>query len=184
MKYLSDFRNQEVVKNLSGRMREIAEKIGREVKFMEVCGTHAMSVLRFGIKQLIPSGVHLLSGPGCPVCVTPSAYIDVACRYVRENFLVATFGDMMKVPGSFSSLLKEKSSGGKVKVVYSPVDALKLAFSLPQEKVVFLGIGFETTAPAVAASIVMAKEQKLSNFTVLCGHKLIPPAMKQLLESG
>jgi len=142
-----------------------------------------MAILRFGIKQLIPSNIKLISGPGCPVCVTPDQYIDMACEYARRGFLIVTFGDMMRVPGTGGSLGEEKSRGRKVKVVYSSVDALRLARSFSEEKVVFLGIGFETTAPTVAASICMAKEEGVKNFMVLCGHKLIPPAMKALVEN-
>jgi len=183
MKYISEFRDQRLVKVVIDRIKQLAEDIGREVRLMEVCGTHAMAILRFGIREIIPPNVKLISGPGCPVCVTPNQYIDIACGYARKGFLVLTFGDMMKVPGSESSLLEEKSKGRKVKIVYSPLDALKLAKSHPEEKVVFLGIGFETTAPTVAVSVSMAKKEQVNNFMVLCGHKLIPPAMKALLKA-
>ncbi|MBE0478511.1 hydrogenase formation protein HypD [Candidatus Aerophobetes bacterium] len=183
MKYISEFREKKLVEHISRKIERIAQDVGRKVKLMEVCGTHAMAILKFGIRQLIPLSVKLLSGPGCPVCVTPNLYIDTACAYARKGFLIATFGDMMKVPGSDGSLSEEKSKGGKVKVVYSSMDALKLAASFPEERVVFLGIGFETTAPTVAASISLARQQNIKNFMVLCGHKLIPPAMKALVEA-
>ena len=184
MRYVSEFREYKLVEGITQRIARIARKLAREIRLMEVCGTHAMAILRYGIKELIPPNIKLLSGPGCPVCVTPDEYIDKACAYAREGFLIATFGDMIKVPGSKGSLLEEKSRGRKIKVVYSAMDALKLAKSSPEEKVIFLGIGFETTAPTVAASISVAKEEGIANFMVLCGHKLIPPAMKALLEDG
>jgi len=183
MRYISEFRNQDLARRLAQRIERIASTIKRQVRLMEVCGTHAMSILKFGIKEIIPSNVKLVSGPGCPVCVTPESYIDLACLYMKEGFLIATFGDMVKVPGSNTSLAEEKSKGGKLSVVYSPVDALKLAKKLPEEKVVFLAIGFETTSPAVAATVLAAKEENVENFTILCGHKLIPPAMKALVEN-
>jgi len=183
MRYVSEFRDQKLAKRITRRIEQLAREVGREVRLMEVCGTHAMAILRFGIKQLIPSNIKLISGPGCPVCVTPDQYIDMACEYARRGFLIVTFGDMMRVPGTGGSLGEEKSRGRKVKVVYSSVDALRLARSFSEEKVVFLGIGFETTAPTVAASICMAKEEGVKNFMVLCGHKLIPPAMKALVEN-
>jgi len=184
MKYISEFRQPKLVEKIVQRIKRIAQNLEREIKLMEVCGTHAMMILRYGIKQLLPANIKLISGPGCPVCVTPDLYIDKACTYARKGFLIATFGDMMRVPGSNGSLIEEKSKGGKIKVVYSPVDALKLAESFPEEKVVFLGIGFETTAPTVAASVAIAKERKISNYMVLSGHKLIPPAMKALVQGG
>ena len=184
MRYVSEFRDYKLVEGITQRIARIARRLAREIRLMEVCGTHAMAILRYGIKELIPPNIKLLSGPGCPVCVTPDEYIDKACAYAREGFLIATFGDMIKVPGSKGSLLEEKSRGRKIKVVYSAMDALKLAKSSPEEKVIFLGIGFETTAPTVAASISVAKEEGIANFMVLCGHKLIPPAMKALLEDG
>jgi len=184
MRYISEFRDQGLADRIAHRIARIAKDVGRKIRLMEVCGTHAMAILRYGIKELIPPNIKLLSGPGCPVCVTPDEYIDKACAYARKGFLVATFGDMMRVPGSKGNLIEEKSRGRKVKVVYSALDALKLAKSLPEEKIIFLGIGFETTAPTVAASISIAKEEGIGNFMVLCGHKLIPPAMKALLEEG
>ena len=183
MKYISEFRDHRLARKIAFRISRIARSIDREIRLMEVCGTHALAILKFAIKELLPPNINLVSGPGCPVCVTPNQYIDKACIYMQRGFLVTTFGDMMRVPGSQSSLVREKSRGGKVKIVYSPVDALRIAKSYPQEKVIFLGIGFETTAPTVAASILMAEEDGIKNFMVLCGHKLIPPAMKTLVEN-
>jgi len=184
MKYISEFREQKLVEKIAGKITRIADRLKREIKLMQVCGTHGMAILRYGIKELLPSWIKLISGPGCPVCVTPEEYIDRACAYAREGFLITTFGDMMRVPGSNSSLARERSRGGKIKVVYSTREALDLARSCPGEKVVLLGIGFETTAPTVAASLFLAQKKKITNYMVLSGHKLIPPAMKALVEDG
>lgn len=182
MRYISEFREPKLVRKIVQRIEKVAQSLDREVKLMEVCGTHAMMILRYGIKDLLPPHVNLISGPGCPVCVTPNQYIDKARIYAREGFLIATFGDMMKVPGSRGSLSGEKSRGAKIKVVYSPLDALRLAESSPGQKVIFLGVGFETTAPTIAASLSLARERGIRNYMVLSGHKLIPPAMRILVE--
>lgn len=184
MKYLSEFRAQNLVQRIVEQINRVSKKIKREVKLMEVCGTHAMAILRYGIKELLPPQIKLISGPGCPVCVTPDHYIDKACMYARQGFLITTFGDMMKVPGSISSLIQERSKGGKINVVYSTIEALHLARSNPKEKVLFLGIGFETTIPTVAASVLLAEEEGICNYMILSGHKLIPPAMKALVKDG
>jgi len=160
------------------------EDIDKEISLMEVCGTHTMAVFRYGIKELLPQKLHLLSGPGCPVCVTANDYIDKAIAYARqEKVILVTFGDMMKVPGSSSSLAQEASEGAQIKVVYSSLEAIEIARRNPNYRIIFLGIGFETTAPTVAASILMASEEKISNYLVLSGHKIMPPAMKSLVEN-
>jgi len=150
------------------------------VNFMEVCGTHTMAVERFGIRKMLPENVKLISGPGCPVCVTPKKYIDKAIAFAElRDVMIISFGDMLKVPGSYSSLLRQKPKGG-VMLVYSALDAVGIAEKNPDKKIVFLGIGFETTAPTVAASIKYAKNKKLKNFFVYSGHKIMPPAMELL----
>jgi len=153
--------------------------------FMEVCGTHTMAIHRHGLPTLLPPGIRLLSGPGCPVCVSPNSFIDRSLAYARQpgRFIVATFGDMMKVPGSSSSLAREKARGGEVKVVYSPLDALDLARDNPGREVVFLGVGFETTAPTIAVAVMEAGKRNLDNFSVLCALKTIPNALRALLSS-
>ena len=183
MKYISEFREQKIAEKIAGKIAKVAKSINREVRLMQVCGTHGMAILRYGIKDLLPQNIKLISGPGCPVCVTPDQYIDKAITYVRKGFVVTSFGDMVKVPGSESTLSREKSRGGKVKVVYSTMEAIKLARSSPKQKIIFLGIGFETTAPTVAASISISKREKINNYMVLSGNKLIPPAMRALVES-
>lgn len=182
MKYVDEFRNKEICQSLAKEISEIAD--GRDATLMEVCGTHTMAISRYGIKSLLPPNIRLLSGPGCPVCVTPNSDIDRAIAYSKKNGTgIATFGDMVKVPGSSSSLSKEKSIGRDVRVVYSSTDAVRLALENPEKRVIFLGVGFETTAPTVAAYIKDAKDRGLKNYFVLSMHKLIPPALKALLDS-
>ena len=155
------------------------------LRFMEVCGTHTVSIFRSGLRSLLPKGITHLSGPGCPVCVTHDREI-AACMQLaqRDDVLIATFGDLMRVPGPGGKSLKQaKAEGAGVEVVYSPLDALALAQKLPDRTVVFLGVGFETTAPAVAATVQMAQNRGLRNFAVLSFHKLVPPALKLLLDS-
>lgn len=150
----------------------------KTIKLMEVCGSHTMAIAKFGIKQMLPENVELISGPGCPVCVTPNLMIDKMIALSKlPDITIATFGDMMRVPGSTSSLLDEKANGANIQVVYSPLDALKLA-QKSESDVVFLGVGFETTAPTVAATIVRAKNLGLKNFSVLCAHKNMPGALE------
>jgi len=143
-----------------------------------------MAIFRYGLRTLLPPNIRLLSGPGCPVCVTPNRYIDQAIAYVRESHVIlTTFGDMMKVPGSSSSLDKERAGGHDVRVVYSTLQALKIAVDNPGRRVIFLGVGFETTSPTVAASMVKAEKEGIDNYLVLCAHKLIPPAMEALVST-
>ena len=182
MKYLDEFRDLELAKKLARKIKEVAGK--GKIQLMEVCGTHTMSISKFGIKSLLPENIRLISGPGCPVCVTPNPYLDRALSLsLAPNVLVATFGDMLRVPGSSRSLEQARASGGKVKMVYSPMDALKLAQENPGTKVVFLAVGFETTSPGIAATIMQAEKSNTENFFVLVGHKLIPPSMKALVEN-
>lgn len=160
-----------------------ARTIGRAVQLMEVCGTHTVTAFRSGLRQLLPANVKLISGPGCPVCVTDTNFIDAAielCR--RPDVTVTTFGDLVRVPGSESSLERERAAGAQARVVYSPTDALALARQNPQRQVVFLGVGFETTAPAVAWTIQEADRSGVTNFSVLTAHKTMPHAMEALLK--
>ena len=151
---------------------------------MEVCGTHTMAIARSGIKKFLPDTVELISGPGCPVCVTSQRDIDRAVKIARiKDVIMTTFGDMMRVPGTTSSLDKEKTKGQDIRVVYSTRDALKIAIDNPDKKVVFLGVGFETTAPTISSALKEAKTKTIRNFYVLSAHKLIPPAMRFLAQS-
>jgi len=149
---------------------------------MEVCGTHTVSIFRSGIRSVLPETIALLSGPGCPVCVTDQAEIDAFIELARQkDVIVATFGDLMRVPGTDSSLQRERAEGRDIRIVYSTVDALAIAAKHPDRQVVFLGIGFETTAPTVAAAIVSAAQARLGNFSVLSAHKTVPPALEALM---
>jgi hydrogenase expression/formation protein HypD len=173
------------VKTLVQAIKQRATRIGRPVKLMEVCGTHTMVAFRTGLRQLLPESVQLLSGPGCPVCVTDTNYIDAAIALARRpGVILATFGDLMRVPGSESSLEQERAAGADVRVVYSPTDAVALAREQHGASVVFLGVGFETTAPTVAASIMQAVREDIRTYTVLCAHKTMPRAMEALLAAG
>ncbi len=158
-----------------------AFQFDRLVKIMEVCGTHTVSIHRYGIQKLLPGNVKLVSGPGCPVCVTPGTYIDEAVFLARQGFLIATFGDMIRVPGSFSSLEKERAQGHDIKIVYSPLDVLKLA-ETSKKDVVFLAVGFETTIPGIAVTVMQAKERGIGNFYLLTAHRVVPPAMTALVR--
>ena len=181
MKYIDEFRNLDIAGRISGLIKEEAKGLG-DMNFMEVCGTHTMAVERFGIRRMLPENVRLISGPGCPVCVTPKNYIDKAIALTSmENVIVFSFGDMLKVPGTNSSLFKQKSRG-KVRIVYSALDAALFAEKNKDKKIVFLGIGFETTAPTVAVTVKYAKKKKLKNFFIYSGHKVMPPAMKLLAK--
>jgi hydrogenase expression/formation protein HypD len=173
-----------ITRILTEKIRETAAKIKKKVTLMEVCGTHTVAIFRSGIKSILPEKVKLISGPGCPVCVTPNNYLDRAIALSRlDDTILCTFGDMMKVPGSSSSLEKEKTGGKDIRIVYSTLDALKIAQENPDKKIVFLGVGFETTAPTVAVSLKEAKRKKVRNFYVLSAHKLVPPALRFLAES-
>jgi hydrogenase expression/formation protein HypD len=183
MKHLDEYRDKDAALAISKMIaREAAD---RPMTVMEVCGTHTMAIARFGIRDLIPKNIDLISGPGCPVCVTPNEYMDHAIALCREkNLTVCTFGDMMKVPGSTSSLEAERGRGADVRIVYSTLDALEIARRDAAREVVFLGIGFETTAPTIAASIKMAAGAGVKNYSVLCAAKVVPPALVALMDAG
>jgi len=154
------------------------------ISIMEVCGTHTMSIFKHGIRSLLPDALKLMSGPGCPVCVTPQSDIERFILAARQkNVIVASFGDLFRVPGNHSSLLKERSQGCDVRVVYSPMDALTLAAETPDRTVIFLAVGFETTAPAVAATIITAQSQNIHNFCILSAHRCVVPALEKLINS-
>ncbi len=152
---------------------------------MEVCGGHTMAIHRFGLASLLPPTIHLISGPGCPVCVSSQHFIDTAMAYSKlPGVIITTYGDLIRVPGSSTSLEKERANGSDVRIVYSVLDAIEIAKLNPEKKVIFLGIGFETTAPLTAAGIVQAKKDGVQNFFVLSAHKIMPPVMKALVEEG
>lgn len=179
MKYVDEFRSPELIQRLAQAIHQEAN--GQEMVLMEVCGTHTMNIARFGLRELLPKSIRLISGPGCPVCVTPHRIMDHAIALSRkEEVILAIFGDMLRVPGSSSSLEKERSQGADVRVVSSTLDALRLAQKNPHKKVVFVGVGFETTAPTVAVSILEAHRSGVTNYYVLSAHKVMPPALRFL----
>jgi hydrogenase expression/formation protein HypD len=166
------------------RIEELAGRINRPVRIMEVCGTHTHAIGRGGLRALLPPNIELVSGPGCPVCVTSQRDIERMILLAAKPVTVCTFGDMIRVPGRHSTLEQERSGGADVRVVYSPLDALDLARSDPKRDVVFLAVGFETTTPGVASVILKARKNGLRNFTIYAAHKLIVPAMEAVLDSG
>ncbi len=184
MKFVDEFRDPSIARSIIRQIDVATEKTGRSICLMEVCGTHTMSIFRNGIKTVLPPAINLLSGPGCPVCVTPSVYIDhsIALSCQVDNLVLCTFSDMLNVPGSISCLSSVRAGGRDIRDVYSPLDALKIAVQNPDRQIVFMAVGFETTSPAIAATVMEAKESGLSNFSILTAHKLIPPAMKLLVE--
>lgn len=175
------------------QQREIVEKAKKAIEtlnpgipfnIMEVCGSHTMAISKFGLRQILPKNIRLISGPGCPVCVTAQNEIDAVIELSNKNIVIATFGDLIRVPGNKSSLQKERAKGKEVRVFYSPLDALKYAEENPQKEVVFIGIGFETTVPTVALTIKEAKERKIKNYSVYSLHKTMPEALRALLVGG
>jgi len=181
VKFVDEFRNKEIAQ---GVIRRIFEVSTRPVHLMEVCGTHTVSFFRHGIREMLPKHIRLLSGPGCPVCVTPNQDIDLAIALSRrDDVLLATFGDMMRVPGSTSSLQKEKAEGRSIGIVYSPLELLRLAKEHPEKKIVFLAVGFETTSPAIAMTVLQAHHEEIRNLYFLNSQKRVPPALRALLQS-
>ena len=164
--------------------QNLAGRLGRPLRIMEVCGTHTMAIARAGFKQLLADSIELRSGPGCPVCVTDRRDIDriIALAATGQDLVVATFGDMLRVPGTGSSLERERAQGALVEIFYSPADAVKYAADNPRRQVVFVGVGFETTAPSVALSVAMARDRGLTNYSVFPIHKTVPLILRQLLE--
>ncbi len=187
MDLLSAFSDPELCKGLLRRLETaMSGNGGRRMRFMEVCGTHTVAIFQSGLKSLLPAGVEHVSGPGCPVCVTHDAEIALCQELAgRDKIILATFGDMLRVPGPDGGTLKHaRAAGAKVEMVYSPLDALRLAEENTEYNVVFLGIGFETTAPAVAGALLTAARKNIDNFMVLSFHKLVPPALRALLAGG
>ncbi len=182
MKFIDEYRNKDLVRKLIDNIHATSKK---NISLMEVCGGHTMSIQKFGIPALLPSNIRLISGPGCPVCVSGKKFIDQAIFYAQENNkIIATLGDLVRVPGSSSSLEKTKASGADIRIVYSPLHALQIAKDNPHKQVIFLGIGFETTAPTSAATVQMANAQQINNFYLFSSHKIMPPAMAALIDEG
>jgi hydrogenase expression/formation protein HypD len=182
MKYVDEYRDIELVKKLT---ELIYRSVRRNYIFMEVCGGHTAAIHRFGIPSMLPDNVKLISGPGCPVCVTGTDYIDKAIAYSQmDGIILTTFGDMIRVPGSVSSLEKENGAGSDIRVVVSALEALEIARLNHEKKVVFLGIGFETTSPGSAVTIKLAEHEHIDNFFILSAHKIMPPAMETIIAEG
>jgi hydrogenase expression/formation protein HypD len=181
MKYIDEYRNEADAQKF---IRAIEQQVTRPWTIMEICGGQTHTIIKFGIDRLLPEEVTLVHGPGCPVCVTPLELIDKALAIARRPEVIFTsFGDMLRVPGSETDLLSVKAQGGDVRMVYSPLDAVKLAQQNPDRQVVFFAVGFETTAPANAMAVWQAKQMGVANFSILCSHVLVPPAMEALLSS-
>ncbi len=179
MKYIDEYRDAEAVRRFA---HAIARITTREWTLMEICGGQTHAIVKFGVDELLPEQIHLLHGPGCPVCVTPVELIDKAVEIAaRPDVIFASFGDMLRVPGTRGDLLSAKSRGGDVRIVYSPLDALKLAQANPARQVVFFAVGFETTAPANAMAVYQAAQQEVKNFSILVSHVLVPPAIEAIL---
>jgi hydrogenase expression/formation protein HypD len=180
LQYLDEYRDPEISREILERIKTASR---RKIRLMEVCGTHTVSIFRNGIRSLLPQTISLLSGPGCPVCVTAQNEIDAFVELSRrDDVIITTFGDLIRVPGADSSLQNEQAKGRDIRIVYSSYDALDIAKKNPDKYVVFLGIGFETTAPTIAASILAAQDLKLKNYFVMSAHKLLPPALFALAE--
>lgn len=181
MKYIDEYRDERLARSLVERLKSIATK---PWVLMEVCGGQTHTLMRYGIDELLPAGMQMVHGPGCPVCVTPLETIDKALTLAqRPDVILVSYGDMLRVPGSTTDLLHVKARGGDVRMVYSPLDSLKIARDNPNKEVVFFGIGFETTAPPNAAAAWQAKRQGIHNFSLLTSHVLVPPAVRLLMSS-
>jgi hydrogenase expression/formation protein HypD len=181
MRYIDDYRNENIARKLSERIRSITT---RDWTLMEICGGQTHTIVKYGIEELLPKNISLIHGPGCPVCVTPLEFIDKAIAIAsRPDVVLTSFGDMLRVPGSSQDLLTVKAKGGNVRVVYSPLDAVTIAQQHPDKETVFFAVGFETTAPTTAMAVWKARELGLKNFSLLCAHVLVPPAIEALLSS-
>lgn len=181
MKYLDEYRDERIAKTLAA---EIGRRATRPWVLMEICGGQTHTLMRFGIDEMLPAGIEMVHGPGCPVCVTPIEIIDKAITVASQpNVTLISYGDMLRVPGSQTDLFHVKAKGGDVRIVYSPTEALKFARANPQRRVVFFAVGFETTAPANAMAVWRAKREGLTNFSMLASHVLVPPAIRALLSS-
>lgn len=180
MKHLDEFRDAALARPL---VKKLEQSVTRPLRVMEVCGSHTMAIFRNGIRSILPEGLELISGPGCPVCVTSAPHMDAFIAMAdMEGVRVAIFGDLFRVPGTQGSLANASSRGAKVDVVYSPMDALEIAKNNPNDHVVFLGVGFETTTPGIAATILAAKNQNIKNFSVFSTQKIMGPPMEALLS--
>ncbi len=183
MRFVDEFREPEVITKTAEEIRRLADP-NRHYRIMEVCGGHTHAIYRFGLKDLLPANVEMIHGPGCPVCVLPMGRIDDGLAIAQQpDVIFAAFGDMMRVPGTQGSPLQHKARGMDVRIVYSPTDALKLARANPDKHVMFFAIGFETTAPSTALTLIRARAESMRNFSVFCNHVTIMPALRAILDS-
>ena len=183
MKFVDEFRSGALAQKLVHELEASVEP-GRALKFMEVCGGHTHTIYKHGIEDLVPPEIDFLHGPGCPVCVIPMGRVDDAIALAeRPDVIFTTFGDMMRVPGGRGSLLEAKARGADVRMVYSPLDALELARRNPDREVIFFAIGFETTAPSTAITVLRAQAEGIPNFSAFCNHVTIGPPLKTILDS-
>jgi hydrogenase expression/formation protein HypD len=183
MKFVDEYRSPEIARRLAAQIADLAAG-GRQFKFMEVCGGHTHTIYRHGLEDYLPPNVTLVHGPGCPVCVIPMGRVDDAIHIAEHpDVIMTSFGDMLRVPGSTSSFLDAKAAGADIRMVYSPLDALAIARKNPDKRVVFMAIGFETTAPSTAMTVLRAAAERLANFSIFCNHVTIIPAIKAILDS-
>jgi len=188
MKYINEFRDPQAAKGIIGEIEKLSEIIVKStekpLKIMEICGGHTHSIFKYGIEAILPTNIELIHGPGCPVCVMPRGRLDDAISLAdNPQVIFTTFGDTMRVPGSQKSLLQAKAQGADIRMVYSPLDSLKIARENPHKEVIFFAIGFETTAPSTALTILQAATEKITNFSIFCNHVLVIPALEALLTN-
>ena len=183
MRFVDEYRDAETAQALAAKIASLCEP-GRRYKFMEVCGGHTHTIYKHGLEDYLPEGVSLVHGPGCPVCVIPMGRLDDAIAIAEQpDVIMTTFGDMMRVPGGRGSFFDSKATGADIRMVYSPLDSLKIARENPDKHVVFMAIGFETTAPSTAMTVLRAKAEGIGNFSIFCNHVTIIPAIKAILDS-
>ncbi|BAY36464.1 hydrogenase expression/formation protein HypD [Nostoc sp. NIES-2111] len=184
MKYVDEFREPEKAEALRREIEKLSHQLDKHIKIMEVCGGHTHSIFKYGIEEILPANIELIHGPGCPVCVMPKGRLDDAIAISQNpNVILATFGDTMRVPGSKTSLLQAKAQGADIRMVYSPLDSLQIAKNNPDKEVVFFALGFETTAPSTAFTILQAAAENITNFSMFCNHVLVIPALQALLDN-
>ncbi|MBU1125298.1 MAG: hydrogenase formation protein HypD [Candidatus Omnitrophica bacterium] len=183
MKYIDEFRRKDLARKAAEKIHEAM--VPRQVRIMEVCGTHTQSFHRFGLANLLPAQLHMLSGPGCPVCVSTQRYIDQAITLAKhKEVILLTFGDMLRVPGTHSNLEKERAQGARVQILYSALESLAIAHAHPDKKIIFLAVGFETTAPTIALTMIRTREQRVKNLFFLTSLKTMPPALQYLVSDA
>ena len=184
MKYVDEFREPRKADALLRAIEELCQQLEKPIKIMEVCGGHTHSIFKYGIEDVLPEAIELIHGPGCPVCVMPKGKLDDAISISQNpNVIFTTFGDAMRVPGSTTTLLQAKAQGADIRMVYSPLDSLQIAKDNPDQEVVFFALGFETTAPSTALTILQAESEKIHNFSMFCNHVLVIPALEALLDN-